>query len=486
MSIPDDSPHHRHLARGFNWLGGAALIAKIIDFFTIIVVLLCLTQAQIGIGSLVVSFGMMIEAFDGLGTGDAIVQASEINDSQLTTLFWYILFIALVISTLALALAPVAQAVYHTPGMALFFVAIAIKQPLVGIAVIPLSLLNRELRYEPIAVINVAATFGAAAVRLVVALLGGGAWALVLSFLASGIFIMLGSLWARPFLPSLRLSLPAIRPLIHFGLRSAAAHISEQVFKNVDYLLVGWFYGAERLGLYRVMFDMAMEPAMAVGSVVNRAALPVFARVAGEPAHFKGAITWSIQRLTTLVAPLMTALILIAVPLTALLHDSHGRSYAAGAVPLEILAGAAILRVISQLLPPLMLATGRPGIAASLSGLTLTALSLGILIAGFLCPPPFGLIAVAIIWFSVYPPLLGWGAYYLVHQWHFRPREFLDPFIKPGLAVTSMVIGSKALLSLPWGALPLYRIAVVLLITCMAYIGLLLHSKRNASLASID
>ena len=267
---------------------------------------------------------------------------------------------------------------------------------------------------------------------------------------------------------------------MRFGLRSASAHIFEQIFKNIDYLLVGWFYGPAPLALYRVVFDLAMEPAMAVGTLVNRTALPVFARVAAAPDQLKAALLWSLQRLTTLVAPFMAALILLALPLTSLLHDSQGHSYAAGALPLQILAAAAILRVTSQLLTPILLASGKPGTAAGLSGVTLTMLTVAILAAGLTCRTSLGLIAVAGAWFAVYPPLLGWGASYLRRHWQIRLRELLRPFVAPGLGIAAMVAATQALRLLPWGERPVVRIASVAAVTGLAYAGLLLQAKRAA------
>ena len=81
---------------------------------------------------------------------------------------------------------------------------------------------------------------------------------------------------------------------MRFGLRSSGAHIFEQIFKNIDSLLVGWFYGPTPLALYSVVFGLAMEPAMAVGALVNRTALPVFARVAAAPAQLKAALLLSL------------------------------------------------------------------------------------------------------------------------------------------------------------------------------------------------
>ena len=464
--------HRRHLARGFNWLGAAAIVAKATDVAAILVVLLYLTQHQVGIGSLVVSFGMMIEAFDGLGTGDAIVQAREIGRRQLDGLFWYIMAIALAMAGLTLLAAPLVQGFYHAPGMAALFVAVAAKQPLVGAAVIPMALLNRELRYERIAVVNVAATFGAALTRLVVAVAGGGAWSLVAGSLAAGAFTLAGSLVARPFLPSLRfLASPqsgSIRPLVRFGLRSAGAHVADQVFKNIDFLLVGWFYGATPLALYRVVFDIAMEPAMAVGTLVNRTALPIFARVAAVPGELRAALLWSLRRLATLVVPFMTGVGFLALPLLSLLHDSQGHSYAAGAPALRVLAVAAVLRVAAQLFPPLLLATGRPGTAAWFSTATLCMLATGILAVGSAVPAPAGLVGIAGIWLALYLPLIAWGVRDLAGRWGIRAGELASPFRRPALAGAGVAAAGWALALLGPDA-AVARIAGVLAAAALAY-----------------
>ena len=472
--------HRRHLGRGFNWLGGATIIAKLTDFATIIVVLLYLTKQQMGIGSLVVSIATVVEAFDGLGTGDALVQAESISRKQLDSLFWFILGAAMLMAILTLAAAPLVQEIYGSAGMAAYFIAVAAKQPLVGAAVIPLALLNRELRYERIAVINVAATFGAALTRLGIALVGGGAWALVSGYAASGVFILAGALLAKPFFPALSFRMAPILPLVQFGLRSASANVFEQIFKNIDYLLVGWFYGAAQLAVYRVAFGVAMEPALAVGTLINRTALPVFARVAMVPGQLRETLLWSLQRLTTLVAPFMVALMLMAVPLTALLHDSQGNSYAEAALPLQILAAAAILRVSSQLLTPVLMGSGHPGAAAWLSAATLTLLGIGISAAGFSFRAHDGLIAVSAVWFAVYPLLLCWGVRYLRQHWQIRLRDLLRPFLTPGIGIAAMVAVTVALQSAAQNHNPKLRIGIVLAVVGLTYAGLILQTRRTS------
>ena len=471
--------HHQRLSRGFNWLGGAMVVAKLVDFLTILTMLLFLTKQQVGVASLIISIGMVVEAFNGLGTSEALIQARSVSRLQLDTLFWYVIGAAILIAGLTSLVAPWIGAIYGVAGMAQYLLAIAVKQPLVGAALIPLALMNRELQFERIAVLNVCATLAAAMTRLGLGALGAGAWALVAGYSMSGFYILIGAMLARPFRPRLRIRISAILPLVRFGTRAATANIAEQMFKNIDYLLIGWFYGASYLAVYRVAFDVAMEPAMAVGTLVNRTALPVFARASAANAPSTQILIWSLRKIAVLVAPLMVALILVARQLTSLLHDNQGVSYAAAAVPLELLAAAGLLRVTLQLLSTMMLGSGRPGIAARLSATTLLLLSAGILIVGFSFHAQFGIIAVSAIWLSIYPFLLMWGVFYLRRRWEVRARDLLQAFKVPFLGIGTMVLVVETTRHMVGSTDPKVQIAIVVLATALTYAGLFLYGRNR-------
>ena len=473
--------HRRALGRGFNWLGGATIAAKIIDFATVLAMLLFLSKQQVGVASLVISIGMVVEALNGLGTGEALIQARSVSRPQLDTLFWYVMSAALLVAGLTLAAAPAVGLLYGMPSMAQYFLAIAIKQPLVGAALVPLALMNRSLQFERIAVVNVCATFGAALTRLALAASGAGVWALVAGYAASGLFIMIGAWIARPFRPGLGLQPASIRPLVRFGVRSSASNISEQMFKNIDYMLIGWFYGPALLAVYRVAFDLAMEPAMAVGTLVNRTALPVFARAAGIAAELNSILLWALGKIAFLVTPLMVALMLAAGPLTALLHDSHGASYAAAAMPLRLLAAAALLRIVTQLASTMMIGIGRPGLAARLALTTLGLLASAILVVGCTVPAAPGIVAASAIWLAIYPPVLLWLAVMLRRQWQVRLRPLLAVFAMPvaGCVAMLLLVGAGSLV--PGLQQPAWRLALVVVATALAYAGLARYAGGRAA-----
>src|SRR6202007_955758 len=146
----------------------------------------------------------------------------------------------------------------------------------------------------------------------------------------------------RPFRPRLQISLAAISPLLRFGWRATLSALCETMINNVHYLFVGWFSGAAALAEFRVAFDLAMEPANAAGTLINRTALPVFAKVAAVREHLAQSLTWSLRKLLAVVCPLAVGIMLAADLITSLIHDEQHRSYAAASLPLKLLAAAAV------------------------------------------------------------------------------------------------------------------------------------------------
>jgi O-antigen/teichoic acid export membrane protein len=476
--------HQQHLRRGFNWLGGATIVAKITDVATILLVLRFLTKEQVGAGSLVVAFGAVIEALDGLGTSAALVQAPSLSRLQLDSLFWLILLAAFVVALVVLLAAPWIASLYGIAGVAAYCLAIAIKQPLVGAAVIPLAMLQRGLQYERIALVNLGSTFAAALTRLGLAMAGAGAWAIVIAFAASGLFTLMGATLASPFRPRLRISLSAVSPLLRFGLRATLSGLCEQMINNVHHVLVGWFYGAEALAEFRVGFDLAMEPANAAGTLISRTALPVFAKVAAVREHLVQSLTWSLRRLLAVVAPLTAAIVLAADPIMSMIHDEQHRSYASASLPLKLLAVAALLRVVSQLAYPVMFASGRPDLAVRFSGLTLLLLGSGTLLVGLTVPAANGLVAVSTVWLVVPPLLLLWQARYVHRYWDAGVHDLIRALGKPIVAVVMLVLTVEAGRHLTGFSSPALQVAMVAAPALLACLGLLLREPPQRDRAA--
>lgn len=474
--------HQQHLRRGFNWLGGATVIAKLIDFGTIVVVLFFLTKAQVGVASLVISIGAVVESVNDLGTGVALIQARTVSRLQLDTVFWLIAGFSVLLAGVILLVAPVFQDIYGIAGMTVYLAVIALKQPVVGAAAIPLTLMNRNLQYERIAIVNVVATFAAALTRLGLAIAGAGTWALVAGFAAHGLYTLIGAQVARPFAPRWKFHYREISQLLHFGVRASASNALQLLFKNVDYLLIGWLYGPSQLAIYRVAFDVAMEPVVAVATLVDRTSMPVFARVWSVKEKLLGSLKWSLGRLEILILPVMGFLVLAADPLMSLLHDRQGHSYIGAAWPLKLLAIAAMLRVTLEMIYPLMMASGKPGAAVRLSATTLILLSAGLLSAGLAFRGDSGIVAMSAVWLAVYPPLLIWAGHYLKKNWGIRARELAGALTVPLVGTVGLIVIGLLVETRLAGTSAFLRLAADLVMTGITCLTMFFYLERSGQL----
>ncbi len=251
------------------------------------------------------------------------------------------------------------------------------------------------------------------------------------------------------------------------------------MINNVHHLLVGWFYGAAALAEFRVAFDLAMEPANAAGTLINRTALPVFAKVSAVREHLAQSLTWSLRRLLAVVAPLAAGVVLASDSITTLIQDEQHRSYASASLPLKILAAAAVVRVVSQLTYPVMFGSGRPHLALRFSAATLIMLSAGMLFVGFTFPAANGVVGMSTVWLVVPPLLLLWQAHYLHRYWNIGARDLIRATAAPFVAVVFLVLAVEAGRHLIGAGNPALQLAMVLTLSVLACMSLLLHDRRG-------
>jgi hypothetical protein len=140
--------------------------------------------------------------------------------------------------------------------------------------------------------------------------------------------------------------------------------------------------------------------------------------------------------------------------------------------------------VTTELLFPALLAAGRPGAAARLSGGILLLLTLAILVVGYSLPARFGIVAVAGCWLAVYPFVLAWGARMLQRDWRVPLGQLARALLETAvtLAATGALVALADALAANPG--PWLRIAIVLLATALVQSGLYLRGRPRLNPAA--
>jgi O-antigen/teichoic acid export membrane protein len=392
------------LTSGFLWLGSSSLVSQLVDSVCTIAVLWFVTREQMGLATLAWSVAVVLEALNGLGVATSIVQNPDLTRRQLSSLFWYVLAVAVALVALASAASPFIARAYGRPTIAPMIIVASSKLLLVGAALVPLQLLNRALDFKRVGMITACATLFAALVRISLAAAGFGAWALIVASVSHGGFVCLFVYLVAPFRPDWVFCFSEIRRMTAFGAKIATSAVFYHFYRNADFLLVGRYLGMQALGVYRVAFDLPMGIATAILNVVNRAALPVYSRVASDRQELTRTFYFTARSVTLLVSGIL-AVIWASAP-DLLLVLGKGQWIAAARVA-RVLCVAAWLRCLAQAFPQLFAAAGRPVFAVYDSVLSLIVLVGTFAGALHLWGDRVGVVVVAYAWVAAYPLLIG-------------------------------------------------------------------------------
>ena len=389
------------MKRGFLWFGSATAVARVCDLLSTFGVLAFLTRDEMGIAGFSWAIAVVVEAFNGLGVGNSLVQAKTLSRNEQDSLFWFATGLGLVMLALMAAFGPAVAWYCEQPVLAGMVAVSGAKLVFVSTALIPLQLLNRELKFKEISALQTLATFGEASTKVILAALGMGAWALVIANAMRGFYLLVATFWLSGWRPRLHYAFSEIRWHVAFGWRSASSGVLFQCYRNADVFVVERFLGMEALGLYRVATEVGMSALEAVLQVIKRVAYPVFARVAEDRAELKSAFLKMTRYLLYLSGIIAVFLCFGAEDLMAVVHPR----WAAAAPVAQLLCFGGLLRGVSRLFPEMFTAAGKPSIALLDSVVSIVAL-FGVFIGAAIVFEEYQTLSIAWAWLVIYPILI--------------------------------------------------------------------------------
>jgi len=404
-SPPPDPDHAVHagkadMRRGFLWLGGASAVARILDTLSVVVIMWFTSREQLGLATLAWSVAVFLEAMNGLGIGTSLLQARDVSKARLASAFWYTMGLATILVVVVSACSPLIASWFEQPALAPLIAVSSLKLLFVGAALIPLTILNRATRFASIAAVQTGATLFASIVTCTLVFLGWNSWGLVIGQTSHGLATAVLAYYFSPYRPEGRFDRVLSREDMSFGVKITASGTLYHFYRNVDYYLIGRILGVGAVGVYRVAFDLAMTPTLAVLNVVGRSALPVYARLNDRPDKLKEAFLWTLRSLSILLAPITAVLIFAAEDVLSFID---GGKWLDAAPMVRWLSCAALLRCIAQTFPQIFQAMRRPVLAFYDALLTATLIIAAL--AGLLASygASHGAIAAAWSWTLIYP-----------------------------------------------------------------------------------
>jgi PST family polysaccharide transporter len=294
----------------FRWALLGSLAPKAITPITTLVLPIFLEPRAFGLvaaSALVVTAAQII---GGMGLGAAVVQRRADVKETASFSFWVGLSAAACLYLIAWVASPIVERTFGFRGLAAVIRVSALSLPLQALAAVPLGLLQRRMAFRHLFWIGVIAQVTGSAVALGLALTGGGVWPLVYGPLVAVLLQAVLALATAGWRPSFPWQVSTPPGLVSFSLWVSASNVVAWSFLQADNALVGYFLGAEALGIYALGFNLATVVPGLLSAPVSSVAYPQFSKPQLEGPSVVGAHLLALHR--TVAAWLLPACIGVA------------------------------------------------------------------------------------------------------------------------------------------------------------------------------
>ena len=315
-----------------------------------------LPPEDFGLLAMCTVFTGLFASIGDLGLGSALVQTEALSAEDINSAFWLSAAIGLIACLIVAAVAPVIALFYRVGDLTPILRWLGVGLAASSLAVVHQATLTRTMDFRRIAVVELTASFFGGVLGIASALTGAGVYSLVVQSVATAICATGGYWIGTPWRPAVRFAGFRQGGLLRFGRHLVGFNAVNYAARNVDYLLIGRFLGAEQLGYYSLAYRLMMFPLQNVSAVLGKVVFPAFSAIQRDDTRIREAFVRLTRYVALLTFPLMLGVFVMARGLIEVVFGARWEP----AVPLvRILAMVGLLQSIGTNTGTLFMSKGR-------------------------------------------------------------------------------------------------------------------------------
>ena len=286
----------------------AQIIVFIIQFSTLAFMARLVSPDDFGLVAMAQSATGFILIFKDLGLSMATVQKNEINEQQVSNLFWVNIIISISLMILIILLSPLVAYFFKEQAVANILVVSAIGLLFGGFTIQHQALLRRNLQFRNLAIIDVTSKLIGSIISVAVAYYLRNYWALVIMPVIISALYLVGITIALPWFPKKYKKRSNTKGLLIFGKNMTFYGIINYFARSGDNIIIGKFVGSTGLGYYSRAYSLMMMPIGQLIAPLTGVLVPVLSRIQDNPLEFKKYYLEILQAIAYITFPLITIL----------------------------------------------------------------------------------------------------------------------------------------------------------------------------------
>jgi PST family polysaccharide transporter len=246
-----------------------------------------LPPSDFGLVGMVTAFTGVLSLFREFGLSTASVQRATITERQISTLFWINMLVGAVLALACILAAPLIAGFYREPRLYMVTVVLASSFVFNAAGVQHSALLQRQLRFNELAVIEILSLFISTVASVGAAYWGMGYWSLVVWSVTLPLAVTVMSWAAAGWVPGRPHARTGMRSMMRFGGTLTLNNLVAYTAYNLDKVLIGRFLGAEIAGIYGRAYQLVTLPMDVLNGAAGSVVFPVLARVRDDASRLR-------------------------------------------------------------------------------------------------------------------------------------------------------------------------------------------------------
>lgn len=278
-----------------------------------------LDPADYGVLSMLMVFIAVAQVFVQSGLNTALIQKKDVDETDLSSVFYVSFGVAAAFYALLFAL---------SPWLADFFRMPALKDALRVMALILLpgslvsvqtAVVSRQMAFRKLMIASLCATVLSGTVGLVMAKGGAGYWALVAQQMTNQCALAILLLILIKWRPRCVFSFARVKSHLRFGWKLLVSGLLDTGFTNLRSAVIGKKFSDEALAFYTRGKQFPELVMNAINGSISSVMLPVLSEQQDETERMKQTMRRSVMLSSFIVIPLMAGLAAVAEPMISLL-----------------------------------------------------------------------------------------------------------------------------------------------------------------------
>ena len=303
---------NRKITSGLMWTYLERVLAQGVTTIVTIVLARILSPEHYGVVSIVTIFISICDTLVVGGFSDTLIQKSDADELDFSTLFWFVFVLSFVMYGLLFAVAPYIEAFFNTKGVCVVLRVMGLRIPINGIRSIQSAYISKKMKYRYFFFATLTGTLLSAGVGVVLAYLNFGVWALVAQYLTNS-FVDTFILWVTcGWRPHKWFSFTRLKVLYSFGWKMQMSSMLATFYSELESFCIGKKYSTVDLAFY----DKGKQfPKLIMNNVqtsVSKVMLPAFSLVKEEKSKMLSLAKKSVRTSSYVMFPLLIGLIICA------------------------------------------------------------------------------------------------------------------------------------------------------------------------------